>query len=156
MIDTRRGFTNVLPRNSTRTALALKHLKRLKAQRLAYEEEVDAWYRSGDGRSPNWRTEVDGETGEVYQWNAGGRGYRFPECIHGSSLWTDYDNICGPCEDGLSEYDIALRLAHDDWHTFEQRMAVVRQLQDVHAPESIREDVLAWALDGLGLPKEEK
>lgn len=23
-------------------------------------------------------------------------------CEHGTSRWTDYDNICGPCEDGWS------------------------------------------------------
>lgn len=28
-------------------------------------------------------------------------GYRPPHCFHGTNLWTDYDNICGPCEDGL-------------------------------------------------------
>lgn len=30
-------------------------------------------------------------------------GHRPRTCYHGTSLWTDYDNICGPCEAG--EYD---------------------------------------------------
>lgn len=29
-------------------------------------------------------------------------GYRPHYCPHGTNLWTDYDNICGPCEDGFS------------------------------------------------------
>lgn len=32
-------------------------------------------------------------------------GYRPHFCEHGSSDWTDYDNICGPCEDGLTNGD---------------------------------------------------
>lgn len=27
-------------------------------------------------------------------------GFRPHYCIHGTNLWTDYDPICGPCEDG--------------------------------------------------------
>lgn len=27
-------------------------------------------------------------------------GYRARYCIHGTDQWTDYDNICGYCEDG--------------------------------------------------------
>lgn len=29
------------------------------------------------------------------------QGYRPATCFHGTSLWTDYDNICGPCEDSM-------------------------------------------------------
>lgn len=32
-------------------------------------------------------------------------GYRPAYCEHGTSLWTDYDNICGPCEDGRTMSD---------------------------------------------------
>lgn len=32
-------------------------------------------------------------------------GYRPRTCEHGTSLWTDYDNICGPCEDGITMRD---------------------------------------------------
>lgn len=64
----------------------------------AYEREVEEWYAEGDGRP------VD----------AGGKGYTFPACIHGTSRWTDYDNICGPCEDGWGYFD---------WHR-EARYAV--------------------------------
>lgn len=32
-------------------------------------------------------------------------GHRPHYCEHGTNMWTDYDNICGPCEDGLSMRD---------------------------------------------------
>lgn len=32
-------------------------------------------------------------------------GYRAHYCEHGTNLWTDYDNICGPCEDGRTMSD---------------------------------------------------
>lgn len=32
-------------------------------------------------------------------------GYRAHYCEHGTNLWTDYDNICGPCEDGRTNSD---------------------------------------------------
>jgi len=32
-------------------------------------------------------------------------GHRAHYCEHGMSRWTDYDNICGPCEDGISMSD---------------------------------------------------
>lgn len=32
-------------------------------------------------------------------------GYRAHYCEHGTNRWTDYDNICGPCEDGFSMGD---------------------------------------------------
>lgn len=33
------------------------------------------------------------------------QGYRNHYCVHGTNLWTDYDNICGPCEDGYGYWD---------------------------------------------------
>lgn len=38
---------------------------------------------------------------DVHELSA--QGYRPRTCFHGASLWTEYDNICGACEDG--EYD---------------------------------------------------
>lgn len=31
--------------------------------------------------------------------------YRVHYCEHGTSRWTDYDNICGPCEAGITMGD---------------------------------------------------
>jgi hypothetical protein len=67
-------------------------LQRIVAAEQAYREEVDAWYTTGDGRPSS----------------EGGRGYTFPHCIHGSSRWTDYDNICGGCEDGYGAAEMAI------------------------------------------------
>lgn len=36
------------------------------------------------------------------------QGYRNHYCVHGTNLWTDYDNICGPCEDGYGSWDYQL------------------------------------------------
>lgn len=57
----------------------------LAAKRRAYEEydeAVTAHYRDPEMRK-----------------------YRFPNCIHGTSNWTDYDNICGACEEGYGYFD---------------------------------------------------
>lgn len=32
-------------------------------------------------------------------------GYRAHYCEHGTNQWTDYDNICGGCEDGMTMSD---------------------------------------------------
>lgn len=37
---------------------------------------------------------------EEAQRDAAKEGFRPHYCIHGTNLWTDYDNICGGCEDG--------------------------------------------------------
>jgi hypothetical protein len=37
------------------------------------------------------------------------RGHRAHYCEHGTNQWTDYDNICGPCEDGHSLRDPMVR-----------------------------------------------
>jgi len=39
-------------------------------------------------------------------------GYRPHYCEHGTNMWTDYDNICGPCEDGLSMSDGIFRMGY--------------------------------------------
>lgn len=36
-------------------------------------------------------------------------GHRPHYCEHGKSQWTDYDNICGPCEDGVTMRDGVFR-----------------------------------------------
>jgi hypothetical protein len=55
-------------------------------------------------------------------WRAG---YRPSHCFHGTNLWTSYDPMCGPCEDGLGWFNreeyrkLALGQAHRDveeWH----------------------------------------
>lgn len=134
--------------NTLAVRFALVRLRQIRAAHAAYEEEVRAWYASGDGRSPNWRVEFT-ESGEPYQWNAGGRGYAFPACIHGASRWTDYDNICGPCEDSLTMHQEALYAGHRDAHAFLDRMSVVQYATDQHVPQSIVDDLTEWAMSML-------
>lgn len=133
--------------NKLAVQIAREHLRTLKKRHADYDQEVDEWYRSGDGRSPKWHTFVEGDN--VWQENVGGRGYRFPECIHGRSYWTDYDNICGPCEDGLTVYEEALYAGHRDAATYLDRMSVVQYASDQGVPEHIRDELTTWALDVL-------
>lgn len=39
-------------------------------------------------------------------------GFRPHYCEHGTNQWTDYDNICGGCEDGVSMGDGVFRRQH--------------------------------------------
>jgi hypothetical protein len=45
-------------------------------------------------------------------------GHRASHCEHGTYQWTDYDNICGPCEDGYSLRDKLTR-----WQMAKERAA---------------------------------
>lgn len=59
-------------------------------------------------------------------------GYRPHYCEHGMNQWTDYDNICGPCEDGrtmgdgLQRRELALDMA-------KRRTAEFTQLLDAYS-----------------------
>lgn len=91
--------------------LALKILRELKAREAEFNEEREEWYRAGDGRRPKWYQGPNDDR----PYNYGGKGYSFPAaCAHGSSAWTDYDNICGPCEDGFSLYQLAIWSAQEN------------------------------------------
>jgi hypothetical protein len=124
--------------------VALKELRKLKAREAEYRAEREEWYRSGDGRSPRWVRRPDGRS-----VNMGGKGYTFPYCPHGSSRWTDYDNICGPCEDGYSVYQLAI------WSA-QEKVAKVNERIDwlVAAPASLRHtemhrELLDWAMSPI-------
>jgi hypothetical protein len=90
------------------------HISRLRAIKADYAADVDAWYTTGEGQNPNWVEEWDEDLQDVIRYNAGGKGYTFPHCIHGASRWTDYDNICGGCEDGYLTSGSVARFALDD------------------------------------------
>lgn len=107
--------------------LALAHLKRLKRRRAEYEEECREWARQG---------------------------YRPHYCIHGTNQWTGWDNICGPCEDSLTDREIALSLAHNDWHEWMQRMELVQRASKAHVPDHIRTALVDWSLDALKILEE--
>lgn len=123
-------------------------LKRVMAFQAEYEADVEAWYTTGDGAPSNWVTEVDAD-GEVYTYNAGGRGYAYPNCIHGSSLWTDYDNICGGCEDSLTAIQLAQQEARYTFTNFVKRMEWLDAAPAGGLPQSLRDDILTWAFGSL-------
>lgn len=121
--------------------VALTELHKLKAREAEYRADREDWYRSGDGRSPRWIEREDGQ-----HVNMGGKGYSYPYCPHGSSMWTDYDNICGPCEDGYSVYQLAIWTAQEKVHAVNERIDWL-----VTAPASLRRSelhrkLLDWAL----------
>lgn len=125
---------------------ALKILRDLKAREAEYYAEREEWYMSGDGRRPNYRTNP--ETGRLV--NYGGKSHSFPiACVHGSSAWTDYDNICGPCEDGYSIYQLAI------WEAQERVAKVNERIEWLGtAPSSLRHtemhrELLEWALSPI-------
>lgn len=126
--------------------LALQNVRDIKAWHADYEEEVDTWYRSGPGRSPKWRHDVT-EDGEDYTWNVGGQGYRFPHCIHGTDLWTPYDNICGGCESGYSTYEEALGRAWSTYRAYEKRCKVYQAAVEAGAPREILSTLSAWIVE---------
>lgn len=99
--------------------LALELLQLERAKYAAHDEERRNWYRSRYGRS----------------------GYKFPVCIHGSSLLTDYDNICGGCEDGYTYFD----------YERDGREAIDRARRAVH--EYFRRVDIALTLQGMGYDK---
>ena len=68
------------------------------------------------------------------------QGYRPHTCFHGTSLWVDYDVMCGPCEDGYGWFDpmlyrqMALREAHAAYDSFNIRLEVYTKASSMNAP----------------------
>lgn len=125
--------------------IALVELRKLKASEAEYRADREEWYRSGDGRRPHWWTNP--ETGRTH--NYGGKGYGFPYCPHGSSLWTDYDNICGGCEgDYGTVYECAISSAKEKVAEYRRRVDWV-----LTAPASldhdVKQDLITWALSAV-------
>lgn len=120
-------------------------LEEQRARVAEYEAEVKDWYENGDGRpremaweecpvcngtggrsvhyggGENLTTSFErcGHCQEGQQYvNVGGQGHTFPVCIHGRSLWVDYDIPCGACEMGESDLEIARGRARFAWLQF--------------------------------------
>lgn len=123
--------------------IALLELKEIKAREAEYEMEVDDWYRNGDGRPKRYVRRPDGR-----MVNMGGQGWAFPHCIHGTSNWTDYDNICGGCEDDRNIYRTALDNARYKVAEYERRrdwiFSAPRRL-----PVEMRDMLRDWAAEAL-------
>jgi hypothetical protein len=93
--------------------IAVAYMRRLRERRAIYEAEC-----AEDAR----------------------RGYRPHYCIHGTNQWTDYDNICGPCEEGYTDEQIALEEAWRDMRDWITRMSLHQDFHEgartAHAPVS--------------------
>lgn len=127
--------------------VALTNLKLMKQAQAEYEEAVREWYSRGDGRPYKLHTFVEGD--EVYQTNVGGHGWRFPECIHGRSLWVDHDIPCGECEAGYTLYEMALSRAHAHVTEYERRLDVTLTASRAKVPDSVHRALVDWTLDAL-------
>lgn len=77
-------------------------------------------------------------------------GYRPSRCFHGTNLWTDYDPMCGPCEDGLGWFDreayrkISLDMARRDLDEFYKRLQIYTQLQTNNVPGIDYGQLIEW------------
>lgn len=120
-------------------------------RRADYDAEVEEWYEEGDGRSPEWTTigtqpwfneNLHNPNRAI---NIGGLGYRFPHCMHGSDLTTDYDNICGGCEESTTAIEEAMLYARERFLRFNDRWDWINS-----APGDLnhdtRNDLLKWAI----------
>lgn len=78
------------------------------------------------------------------------QGHRPHYCIHGTNQWTDYDNICGGCEDGLTVWDMAERAAWDRHHTYLyvlDKMTALMRGEDqrvVRMPQYVVDAYIQW------------
>lgn len=121
--------------------VALRILRELKAREQEYREDREEWYRTGDGRRPEWYQGPDDDR----PYNYGGKGYSYPYCPHGMSLWTDYDNICGGCEDGYSVYQLALWEAKGKVAEYNERtdwlISAPKRL-----PKEMQRELIDWAI----------
>lgn len=124
--------------------VALAELRKLKAREAEYRAEREEWYRAGDGRSPRWVTRPDGRS-----VNLGGKGYAFPYCPHGKSQWTDYDNICGGCEDGYSVYQLALWSAQEKVSEYNKRADWLLSAPDALRHTDMYRELIDWIVSPL-------
>lgn len=134
---------NVFPMRAGEREAVERLVMRSLREYAEHEHARKVWFRDGDGRSVT----------------DGGKGYDFPACIHGMSRWTDYDNICGGCEDGWGYWDYArtlemyadqVRFARKQW---ERRAAKVSEfLNGIPRSEEtteLRSVLVDWSLEPM-------
>lgn len=127
-------------------------LRRILKREADYEAEVREWYETGDGAAPDWQLAgdqpwFDGEWDRAErQVNVGGKGYRFPYCIHGTDLTTDYDNICGGCEEGATAITLAIGSARERFLRFNKRWEWVSKAPS-DLPHEARLELNRWVTE---------
>lgn len=80
-------------------------------------------------------------------------GHRPSHCIHGTYQWTDYDNICGGCEEGVSLRRMAVERAAGCVKRWHERITVVCEAERLHRASDglVSFDRLAL-VDWMGAP----
>lgn len=91
------------------------------------------------------------------EWAEGARlsyaeGFRPHYCIHGTNQWTDYDNICGACENygynGLpNPYEVAVatvRQAEREAQARRELALPVLYMMDHRRDQGLRDALLEW------------
>lgn len=87
------------------------------------------------------------------------KGYGPEYCIHGTSLWTDYDNICGGCESGYSNEELAeayadnyMRKFKDHVDHFNKAVLSINQMNLTAPQRNIIQGILNQSLQDYPLP----
>ena len=107
--------------------MAVAYMRRLTERRRMYEEECERDARNG---------------------------HRAHYCIHGTNQWTDYDNICGPCEESLTDQELALAGAYTDMREYMKRLRMFQDFNQVaHTNDvnvrSVIEPLVIWLNEPL-------
>lgn len=101
---------------------ALMYLNALKAGDAEYAEDC-AYWRS-QGFTPHY-------------------------CRHGKDRWTDYDNICGHCEDGYDNYTLALMSARADVAECQRRTEWLKNAPKENMPHELFVSLLYWGTEPI-------
>lgn len=116
--------------------LALHLVEQSRRRYAIYEEDVRLWYRHGDGRP----------------YDKGGKGHSYPYCIHGVSLWTDYDCACGRCEDGEGYWDYLRELGYARWEAKRRFDVHTRRIDTfVQIQNEIRNSLAPFTVDSTAI-----
>lgn len=73
-------------------------------------------------------------------------GYRPHYCIHGTNQWTDYDNICGGCEEGISLLRMIAEGARSDVTQFTDRLAWMGKAPG-YLPQDASDSLWKWVME---------
>ena len=121
------------------STVALALVKRERKMYAEYEEEVDEWFRTGEGKR---------------------RGWAFPRCIHGRSLWVEHDIPCGWCESYGTYFNYVETLRDASARAsyivteYRKRLSMLHELMEAGAPHGVLEPMREWVtwdlLEALG------
>jgi hypothetical protein len=82
-------------------------------------------------------------------------GYRPSQCEHGTNNWTDYDNICGLCEEGITMGDplIRMRAALDEaksrWTSTQEIVKAWNRFRDLGLGDAVDVDKVTTRISQL-------